>query len=173
MHRRRAYLNVLVLADTHIKRGSSRKLPPRVWELVEQADVILHAGDVVTADVLDELAEHAPVHAVLGNNDRELVAALPKTLEIELAGVHVGMVHDSGAARGRQRRMVRRFPGCDIVVFGHSHIPWNTMGEDGQLLFNPGSPTERRREPHRTAGVLHLHDGRVIERRIEVVDPAM
>lgn len=170
-HGHSAHLNVLVLADTHIKRGSSRRLPPRVWELVEHADVILHAGDVVIADVLDDLAKHAPVHAVLGNNDRELVGVLPETLEIELAGVHVGMVHDSGAARGRERRMARRFPGCDIVVFGHSHIPWDTVGEGGQLLFNPGSPTERRRQPHRTVGVLHMHDGRVIERRIEVVDP--
>jgi uncharacterized protein len=108
---------------------------------------------------------------VLGNNDRELVGALPETLEIELAGVRVGMVHDSGAARGREHRMAGRFPGCDIVVFGHSHIPWDTVGEGGQVLFNPGSPTERRRQPHRTAGMLHLRDGRVTGRRIEVVDP--
>jgi uncharacterized protein len=164
-------MDVLVLADTHIKRGSSRSLPPRVWELVGHADVILHAGDIVIAEVLDQLAGHAPVHAVVGNNDHELVGALPDTLEVELAGVRVGMVHDSGAARGRERRMARRFPVCDLVVFGHSHIPWDTVGEGGQLLFNPGSPTERRRQPNRTAGILRLDAGQVVERRIEVVDP--
>jgi putative phosphoesterase len=167
----RAPLDVLVLADTHIKRGSSRSLPRRVRELAEQADVILHAGDIVIADVLEDLASHAPVHAVLGNNDHELVGALPETLELELADVRVAMVHDSGAARGREARMARRFPGCDLVVFGHSHIPWDTVAHDGQVLFNPGSPTERRRQPHRTAGVLRLDAGRIVQRRIEVVDP--
>jgi hypothetical protein len=164
-------LDVLVVADTHIKRGSSRTLPPRVRELADRAHVILHAGDIVVGEVLDDLATHAPVHAVLGNNDHELVGALPETVELQLAGVHVAMVHDSGAARGRERRMANRFPGCDLVVFGHSHIPWDTVGPGGQVLFNPGSPTERRRQPHRTAGVVRLDDGRIIERRIEVVEP--
>ena len=164
-------MTVLVLADTHIKRGSSRTLPLRVRRLADRADVILHAGDIVVADVLEDLATTAPVHAVLGNNDNELVGALPETLELDLAGVRVGMVHDSGAARGRERRMARRFPDRDLVVFGHSHIPWDTVGHAGQVLFNPGSPTERRRQPHRTAGVLRLQAGRIVERRIEVVDP--
>jgi uncharacterized protein len=159
-----------VLADTHIKRGSSRTLPPRVLTLADRADVILHAGDVVVADVLEGLASHAPVHAVLGNNDHELVGTLPETLELELAGMRIAMVHDSGTARGRERRMATRFPGCDLVVFGHSHIPWDTAGPGGQVLFNPGSPTERRRQPHHTAGVLKLDAGRIVERRIEVVD---
>jgi hypothetical protein len=164
-------MDVLVLADTHIRRGSSRTLPPRVRLLAQHADVILHAGDVVVAEVLEELAAHAPTHAVLGNNDHELIGALPETLELELAGVRVGMVHDSGAARGREGRMARRFPDCDLVVFGHSHIPWDTVGQSGQVLFNPGSPTERRRQPHRTAGVLRLEAGRIVARRIEMVDP--
>jgi putative phosphoesterase len=164
-------MDVLVLADTHIRRGSSRTLPPRVRQLAAHADVILHAGDIVVAEVLEELAAHAPVHAVLGNNDHELIGALPETLEIELAGVRVGVVHDSGAARGREGRMARRFPGCELVVFGHSHIPWESVGQGGQVLFNPGSPTERRRQPHRTAGVLRLDAGAVVVRRIEVVDP--
>lgn len=154
-------LRVVVLADTHLRRDwPNRDLPAQVWELVQGADVILHAGDVLEPEHLEELCEHAPVHAVLGNNDRELAGDLPETLEIELAGVRVGMVHDSGPARGREQRLHDLFPEADVVVFGHSHIPWNQRGVDGQLLFNPGSPTERRRQPHRTAGILQLDDGR-------------
>jgi putative phosphoesterase len=162
-------MDVLVLADTHIRRGTSRTLPPRVRELADAADLILHAGDIVVAEVLDDLRGHAPVHAVLGNNDHELVGALPEALELDLAGVRVAMLHDSGQKRGRTARMRGRFPGADLVVFGHSHIPWDTA-DDGQVLFNPGSPTERRRMPHHTAGVLRLADGAITDRRIEVVD---
>ena len=163
-------VDVLVLADTHIGRRSSRTLPPRVRELADAADIILHAGDVVVAEVLDDLRTHAPVHAVLGNNDHELVGVLPEVLALELAGVRTAMIHDSGAARGRTRRMRRRFPDAELVVFGHSHIPWDTA-HDGQVLFNPGSPTQRRRQAHHTVGWLHLEAGRILERRIEVVGP--
>lgn len=164
-------MDVLVLADTHIKRGSSRTLPPKVLTMAARADVILHTGDIVIAEVLEQLAGHAPVHAVLGNNDHELRGQLPETLEIELAGVRVGMVHDSGAAKGRERRMASTFPDADLIVFGHSHIPWDATGPDGQVVFNPGSPTERRRQPHRTAGLIRLDDGEIVGRRIVVVDP--
>lgn len=163
-------VDVLVIADTHIRRGSSRTLPQRVRELADAADVILHAGDIVVADVLDDLRGYAPVHAVLGNNDHELVGVLPETLRLDLGGVSVAMIHDSGPARGRVGRMRRRFPHADLVVFGHSHIPWDTT-DDGQVLFNPGSPTERRRQPHHTAGWLRLHSGRIVARRIEAVGP--
>jgi hypothetical protein len=139
--------------------------------MAARADVILHAGDIVIAEVLEQLAGHAPVHAVLGNNDHELRGQLPETLEIELAGVRVGMVHDSGAAKGRERRMASTFPDADLIVFGHSHIPWDATGPDGQVVFNPGSPTERRRQPHRTAGLVRLDDGEIVGRRIVVVDP--
>lgn len=138
--------------------------------MLETADVVLHAGDITQQQHLDDLARHAPVHAVLGNNDPELVGILPETLELELAGVRVAMIHDSGPARGRERRLHARFPAADVVVFGHSHIPWNAPGEGGQLLFNPGSPTDRRRQPHRTLGVLELDDGRILDARIEAVD---
>ena len=158
-----------MLADTHIKRRSSRRLSDAAYAHLSQADVILHAGDIVIPDVLDELGGFAPVHAVLGNNDAELVGLLPETLTLELAGVRVAMVHDSGPAAGRARRMRRRFPDADLVVFGHSHIPWNEVGVDGQVLFNPGSPTERRRQPRHTLGRIELEDGRVTSRRIEVV----
>lgn len=164
-------MDVLVLADTHIRRGSSRTLPRKVLTMAEEADVILHAGDIVIAEVLEELAAYAPVHAVLGNNDHELHGRLPETVELELAGVRVGMVHDSGAAKGRRPRMASTFPDADLVVFGHSHIPWDETGPSGQVVFNPGSPTERRRQPHRTAGLIRLHDGEIVQRRIVVVDP--
>ena len=161
---------VVVTADTHMRRDWRRVLPDAAVEVLATADVILHAGDVVHAFVLDVLAEHAPVHAVLGNNDHELVGELPEVLELELDGVRIGMVHDSGPARGRASRLHERFPDRDVVVFGHSHIPWNQTGVDGQLLFNPGSPTERRQQPHRTVGVLELADGEVRDARIVVVD---
>lgn len=162
-------MDVLVLADTHIKIGSSRTLPRAVRELAHRADRILHAGDIVTQAVLDDLATYAPVDAVLGNNDHELVGALPETVALTLDGVRVAMIHDSGAARGRERRMQRRFPDADVVVFGHSHIPWNAPG-DGQLLFNPGSPTERRRQPEHTAGLLRVIDGRIVTHDIVGID---
>ena len=165
-------LRVVVVADTHLRRSwPNRRLPAPALALLATADVILHAGDITQREHLDDLARHAPVHAVLGNNDPELAGELPEALEVELAGVRVGMIHDSGPARGRERRLHARFPTADVVVFGHSHIPWNAPGIDGQLLFNPGSPTERRRQPHRTVGILELSSGSVMSARIEVVDP--
>lgn len=164
-------MRVVVVADTHMRRGSSRRLPEPAVDWLTTADVVLHAGDVVHAEVLGELPTSAPVHAVRGNNDAELVGVLPETLELELAGVPVAMVHDSGRTQGRAARLRRWFPDAAVVVFGHSHVPVNEEGADGQVLFNPGSPTERRRQPHHTIGVLELADGAVAERRIEVVDP--
>ena len=161
--------HVVVLSDTHIHRGRSRRLPDAAYAHLERADVILHAGDVVTGEVLDELAGFAPVHAVLGNNDHELVGVLPEVLELDLDGVRVGMVHDSGDASGRARRMRRKFPDSDVVVFGHSHIPWLEPGVDGQLLLNPGSPTERRRQPVHTLATFDVDDGRVVNAAIHQV----
>jgi putative phosphoesterase len=131
------------------------------------ADLILHAGDVCVPSVLDELAAYAPVKAVRGNNDGPDVAAwgAPDTLEFELAGLPVAMVHDSGPAARRTARMKRRFPGAELVVFGHSHIPLDETG-DGVRIFNPGSPTDRRRQPHGTIGLLRVEDARIIEARI-------
>jgi len=161
--------HVVVLADTHIRRGSSRRLSDAAYAHLEEADVILHAGDVVVGDVLDELAGFATVHAVLGNNDADLVGLLPETRLLTLDGVRIGMIHDSGASTGRAGRLRRRFPDADVVVFGHSHIPWDTEGVDGQVLFNPGSPTERRSQPHRTMGTLDVDDGVVVARQIHQV----
>lgn len=131
--------------------------------------MILHAGDIVVPEVIQELAAYAPVHAVLGNNDHELVGQLPEAVTVDLAGVRVGMMHNSGPRAGRPARLKRRFPDADVIVFGHSHIPVDERGVEGQLLFNPGSPTERRRQPHHTIGVLELKDGAVVGHRIQVV----
>lgn len=161
----------VVLADTHLRRDWPRRvLPPRVHDLLATADVVLHAGDITQPEHLDALRAYAPVHAVLGNNDPELAGRLPEQLHVELAGVRIGMIHDSGPRRGREQRLHARFPQAHLVVFGHSHVPWNAPGLRGQLLFNPGSPTERRHQPHRTAGVLELDGGRVRDARIEIVD---
>lgn len=163
-------LRVAVLADTHLRPGG-RGLPPAVGDQLATADVILHAGDVTGAHLLDELAAVAPTHAVLGNNDHDLRRRLPERLEVELAGVRVAMIHDSGLRTGREARLRRWFPEADLVVFGHSHEPHDAPGLDGQWLFNPGSPTQRRRQPRPTMGLLVLDRGRVVDHRIVVVDP--
>jgi len=159
-------VNVVVLSDTHAPRRW-KSCPPEVGEHLRRADVILHGGDVCTADVLDELAAYAPVHVVFGNNDRQDLAdwGAPETLEIDLAGLRVGMIHDAGRADGRLARMRRRFPSADLVVFGHSHIPMDHAG-DGVRIFNPGSPTDRRRQPHGTIGLLRIEDGVLADARI-------
>lgn len=154
-------VNVVVLADTHIPDGSGRALDDRVLAAVADADVVLHAGDVTGADLLDRLRELAPVQAVLGNNDVGLRASLPEELELELEGVVVALVHDAGPARGRPGRLARRFPKADLVVFGHSHMPEDVVCAGGPRLFNPGSPTQRRRAPSRTFGLLCVRDGRI------------
>lgn len=156
-----------VLADTHLRTGLAG-LPAAARAELERADVVLHAGDVVTADLLEELPR--PWHAVLGNNDHGLERVLPDRIELDLGGLAVAMVHDSGARAGRERRMRRWFPTADVVVFGHSHEPCAVEGVDGQLLFNPGSAVQRRRQPNRTMGVLELGGGRVLDHRIVVVD---
>ncbi len=158
-------VQVLVLADTHLHPGRARTLPDPVWQAASAADVVLHAGDVLTADLLDQLAELAPVHAVLGNNDVTLHDRLPETAELDLDGVHVAMIHDAGPRVGRPARMRRRFPEAQVVVYGHSHMP-EDADVDGQLLFNPGSCTERRRAPQRTYGWLELSGGRIRAHRI-------
>ncbi|HEX2316082.1 MAG TPA: metallophosphoesterase family protein [Thermomonospora sp.] len=160
-------MKVTVLADTHAPRRW-KACPPEVARHLRGADLILHAGDVCTAGVLDELAGYAPVRVVLGNNDGPDVAAwgAPETLELDLAGLRVAMIHDSGAAQGRAARMRRRFPAADLVVFGHSHIPMDDAG-GAVRIFNPGSPTDRRRQPHGTVGLLEIRDGALV--RAEIV----
>jgi putative phosphoesterase len=160
---------VLALADTHIGDAPRPALPEIVWDMVREADVVLHAGDILSPAFLDRLEAAATTYAVLGNNDRALVGRLPETRELELGGVHVALVHDAGPKLGRERRLRRRFPDAQLVVFGHSHIPLDTEGIDGQWLFNPGSPTTRRREPHPTVGLIELGGGRITHHQIRVV----
>jgi putative phosphoesterase len=159
-------IRALVLADTHIKPGRARRLPNAVYAELVRVDVILHAGDVLTHDLLDELAGFAPVHAVLGNNDRELLGVLSETLELELDGVSVALVHETGPTKGRAARVHRRFPGAQVVIYGHSHQPVDEEGVAGQRLFNPGSPTERRRAPAHTYGRLQFDAGHVARHEI-------
>ena len=163
-------VKVIVLADTHAPRRW-RSCPRAVAEQLRGADLILHAGDVCTAATLDELAGYAPVRAVRGNNDGPDVAAwgAPDTLELDLGGLTVAMLHDSGTAAG-PARMRRRFPRADLVIFGHSHIPLD-HSENGQRIFNPGSPTDRRRQPRGTVGVLRIEHGRLLSAEIVPVTP--
>ena len=154
-------VRVVVLADTHGPRRW-RVCPQPVAAQLQTADLILHAGDVCIASVLAELAQYAPVVAVIGNNDQPDVAAwgATPTAEFDLDGLHVAMLHDSGPAIGGLARMRKAFPEADLVVFGHSHIPLDES-TGGLRIFNPGSPTDRRRQPHGTIGVLHIEDGRL------------
>jgi len=151
-------MRIAVIADTHIP-GRARDLPPTAWRLVREADAVIHAGDVMTPWLLDRLRAASPqVHAVLGNNDLPLRGALPETLQLDLGGVRVAVVHDSGAAEGRRRRLRRMFPEARAVVFGHSHVP--VCDDDGDLLLlNPGSPTDRRRQPRFTLATLDCEAG--------------
>ena len=161
-------MRIAVISDTHMPRGP-RRLPDDCVERLRAADVILHAGDLMELEVLHALqALGPPVHAVRGNVDSaELQARLPLQRLLELAGVKVGMVHDAGPRAGRLERMRRRFPEAQAVVFGHSHIP---LYEDraGFQIFNPGSPTERRRAPHHTMGLATVRDGRIAFELVEV-----
>jgi hypothetical protein len=142
-----------VISDTHMPRGA-RRLPDACVERLRAADAILHAGDFMEASVLEAITELGPpVHAVRGNVDSsELQARLPLMRTVAASGVRIGMVHDAGPAAGRLQRMRRRFPDAQAVVFGHSHIPLHEQ-HGGFQIFNPGSPTERRRSPRHTMGI--------------------
>ena len=146
-----------MISDTHLPRGR-RRLPDACVEALREADLILHGGDLTTAAVLDELeALGPPVAAVLGNVDEPALAArLPEERIVEAGGARIAMVHDAGPAKGRLARMRRRFPDAHAVVFGHSHIPLHEAGEDGFAIFNPGSPTDRRRQPRHTMGLARI-----------------
>ena len=145
---------IAILADTHMPRGR-RRLPDRYVEIIGEAEAVIHAGDLSERCVLDQLRDLCPVvHAVHGNVDEPaLQASLPASLEIEIGEHRLAIVHDAGPARGRLARLRSRFPQADAVVFGHSHLPLHEA-EDGFHIFNPGSPTERRRAPRISMGVL-------------------
>lgn len=137
-------------------------LPAAVREAASGVDLIVHAGDWVSASVLDELETLGPVLGVWGNNDGDdLRSRLPEIARAEIDGVRVAVVHETGASLGREKRMDAAFPDADLLVFGHSHIPWDTATPGGLRLLNPGSPTDRRRQPRCTFGLLTLDAGAV------------
>jgi uncharacterized protein len=157
-------MRALVLADTHLGPGQGDRLTHLLGNRLRVAGAILHAGDVTDGSVLSALEPFAPVYAVLGNNDRGL--QLPEQRIVELAGCRVAMVHDSGDAAGRAKRLRQWFADADVVVFGHSHLPWNEVDvrpADGHVQhhLNPGSATQRRRAPRCTVAWIELHAGRV------------
>jgi putative phosphoesterase len=162
--------SVLLMADTHVTAAGVDRLLERVAEALARADVVLHAGDVTDPVVLDALARYAPVHAVRGNNDHTLDR--PERLSLAIGGVEVAMVHDSGPAKGRAARLRRWFPTADVVVFGHSHLPWHeteVAAGHVQHHVNPGSATQRRRAPTCSVAWLEVDGGRVGEIRHEPV----
>jgi uncharacterized protein len=180
-------VEIAIISDTHMPKGW-RRLPDRCVDRLRAADLIVHAGDLSTLEVLQELRTYGRVVAVQGNVDDAAVrAALPTTAVVEAGGARLAVIHDAGASAGRLERMRRRFDsarvddgarvdggarvdtgsGVDAVVFGHSHIPLHERAADGFQIFNPGSPTERRRAPHHTMGICRT-DGSTLT--FELVD---
>lgn len=153
-------MRLLLLADTHVPRRA-RDLPAQVWSEVTKADVVFHAGDWVAAQLLDALAAKAArLVACWGNNDGPaLRSRLPQRADALLEGLHFTVVHETGSATGREARMSRLYPDSDVLIFGHSHIPWDTRTPGGIRLLNPGSPTDRRRQPQHTMMTVEVADG--------------
>lgn len=152
-------MELAIISDTHLPRGS-RSLPADCVERLQAADLIVHAGDFTQMSVLEELRACGEVVAVHGNVDDAAVrAALPEVTSVTAEGARIAVIHDAGAARGRLERLKRRFPEADAVVFGHSHLPLHERDADEFQIFNPGSPTERRRAPAFTMGLAHARAG--------------
>ncbi|MFK4600275.1 metallophosphoesterase family protein [Streptomyces pristinaespiralis] len=155
-------MRLLLTSDTHVPKRA-RQLPGDLMESIGRADVVIHAGDWVDTATLDLLeSRSARLLAVYGNNDGpQLRDRLPEVALAELGGLRFGVVHETGPAQGRERRCAERFPDLDVLVFGHSHIPWDTTAPAGLRLLNPGSPTDRRRQPHCTFMTAQVSDGRL------------
>ncbi|MFC9887747.1 metallophosphoesterase family protein [Streptomyces pilosus] len=157
-------MRLLLMSDTHLPKRAKR-LPEPLLEEVPRADVVFHAGDWVDTDTLDLLESRSRrLIAVYGNNDGPgLRARLPETAYAELEGLRFAVVHETGPSQGRDARCAARFPDTDVLVFGHSHIPWDTTAPTGLRLLNPGSPTDRRRQPHCTYMTAQISGGRLTE----------
>ncbi|MFF7411787.1 metallophosphoesterase family protein [Streptomyces lydicus] len=155
-------MRLLLLSDTHLPKRA-KALPPQLLDDLPRADVVVHAGDWVDTATLDLLEARAQrLIGVYGNNDGpELRARLPEVAYAELDGVRLGVVHETGPAQGRERRCAERFPDLDVLVFGHSHIPWDSLADDRLRLLNPGSPTDRRRQPYCTYMTAEVRGGRL------------
>jgi putative phosphoesterase len=152
------------MADTHVPKRA-RDIPRELWAAVDAADVVVHAGDWVDVRMLDALEARATrLIGCYGNNDGPLLRArLPEIARADLDGVRLAVVHETGQASGREARCASRFPDTDLLVFGHSHIPWDTTAASGLRLLNPGSPTDRRRQPFATYMTASIEDARVID----------
>ncbi len=164
-------VRLLLIADTHLPKRA-RDLPPAVWDAVDAVDVVIHAGDWVEPDLLDALEGRARrLVACWGNNDgAELRRRLPERADVVLEGVKFTVVHETGAATGREARMAREYPDTDVLVFGHSHIPWDTTAKTGLRLLNPGSPTDRRRQPYCTFMTAAVHAGALRDVELHQLD---
>ncbi len=165
-------MDLLLIADTHLPRRA-RELPAQVWREVEAADVVVHAGDWVEVGLLDELeARSKRLIGVYGNNDGPaLRARLPEIAFAELDGLRLAVIHETGAAQGRERRCDAQFPDVDLLVFGHSHIPWDTLTPAGLRLLNPGSPTDRRRQPFCTYQTARISGGALVDVKLHELPP--
>lgn len=165
--------SLVILADTHLPKRA-KDLPPELWAAIDVADVVIHAGDWVDVALLDQLEARARrLVGVHGNNDgADLRARLPEVARAEIEGLRLAVVHETGQAAGRERRMAAAFPETDVLVFGHSHIPWDTVAPGGLRLLNPGSPTDRRRQPVGTFMTAGVTDGRLVDVVLVPVDPA-
>ena len=157
-------MRLVLIADTHIPHRA-RDLPPLVWSEVDSADLVVHAGDWVDAGLLDAMqARAAQLVGCWGNNDGpELRSRLPERADVTLDGLRMTIVHETGSAPGREARMALRYPESDVLVFGHSHIPWDTTARTGLRLLNPGSPTDRRRQPFCTYMTAVVDSGELRE----------
>ena len=153
-------MQLVLIADTHVPRRA-RTLPDEVWGAVDAADVVVHAGDWVDVTFLDELDSRAKrLVGVYGNNDGPAIRArLPEVAGVDLEGLRLGVVHETGPASGREKRCDVAYPDLDVLVFGHSHIPWDATTPGGMRLLNPGSPTDRRRQPHHSYLTATVADG--------------
>jgi putative phosphoesterase len=161
---------LVLMADTHLPKRA-RDLPAELWAAVDAADVVVHAGDWVDVPLLEELTTRSRrLIACYGNNDGPaLRARLPEIARADLDGLRLAVVHETGQATGREQRCAARFPDTDVLVFGHSHIPWDTTAETGLRLLNPGSPTDRRRQPHATYQTATISEGSLTEVRLHRV----
>lgn len=153
-------MRLLITSDTHLP-ARARDLPAELWAGIERADVVIHAGDWVSVRLLDQLLDRAQrVVGVYGNNDGpDLRERLPEIARVTLQGLRIAVIHETGAKTGRELRADRAFPDTDLLIFGHSHIPWDTVSPAGMRLLNPGSPTDRRRQPNGTYLTAEIRDG--------------
>jgi putative phosphoesterase len=157
-------MQVVLLSDTHLP-VRAKKLPAQLWAAIDAANVVIHAGDWVSVALLDELEGRSrQLIGCWGNNDGpELRARLPEVARVSLDGLSVAVVHETGASKGREERCEKAYPDVDVLVFGHSHIPWDTTTPRGLRLLNPGSPTDRRRQPFCTYQTAQIVSGKLTE----------